>query len=296
MKLNANIIKNSLMKNSPEILLGAGIACAAAGTIVACKATLMIPEIKEEYNAALYELEKYEAAEEVDDGYVRKETRKLSFHTGVRVVRIFAVPAALELMALLLVLKSHGVIKDRYLGASSECAALAAGFSTYRKLVREKYGDKIDQEFRFGVHTEEIEETKIDSKGKEKIVKKKVKVIDGQEISQYAKFFDAASCEWQDDPEYNLMFLKKMEQVANDMLHGRGPNGILFLNEVYDLLDIPRTKAGQLCGWINNPDDPDSDDYVDFGIFNKTNEYFVNGYDDVVLLDFNCAANVYEKL
>ena len=81
-----------------------------------------------------------------------------------------------------------------------------------------------------------------------------------------------------------------MQAQANDMLHARGH---IFLNEVYDMLGIPRTEDGQLVGWIKGGND------VDFGIYNmykEANRDFVNGYEPVVLLDFNVDGLIYNKL
>ena len=83
------------------------------------------------------------------------------------------------------------------------------------------------------------------------------------------------------------MFLKQQERYANEMLESRGH---LYLNEVYDMLGIPRSKAGQVVGWVFDKNNPDVDNYVDFGIYdlhNEDNRRFVNGKERVILLDFN---------
>ena len=77
------------------------------------------------------------------------------------------------------------------------------------------------------------------------------------------------------------------ETFANDLLKARGR---LFLNEVYRMLGIDETKAGQVVGWVYNPDNPTGDNFVDFGIYNMQRERvraFVNGYEPNILLDFN---------
>ena len=82
---------------------------------------------------------------------------------------------------------------------------------------------------------------------------------------------------YEKDPEYNLMFLRQQERYATEKLRA---NGTLFLNEVYDMLDIPRTRAGQVVGWVYDEDNPIGDNYVDFGIYNvhrPSNREFVNG-------------------
>jgi hypothetical protein len=64
------------------------------------------------------------------------------------------------------------------------------------------------------------------------------------------------------------------------MLHARGH---IFLNEIYDLLGIPRSEAGQVVGWFAGK----GDDFVDFGIFEAGQRDFVNGVEKTILLDFN---------
>ena len=83
------------------------------------------------------------------------------------------------------------------------------------------------------------------------------------------------------------MFLKKAESFANDKLR---INGYLFLNEVYEMLGIPKTKAGQVVGWVYDEKNASGDNFVDFGIFDINNPKardFVNGYERVIILDFN---------
>ena len=76
------------------------------------------------------------------------------------------------------------------------------------------------------------------------------------------------------------------------MLRSRGH---LFLNEVYDLLGFPRTKAGAVVGWIYDERHPIGDNFVDFGIFNIQREKardFVNGYEAAIILDFNVVGDI----
>ena len=56
------------------------------------------------------------------------------------------------------------------------------------------------------------------------------------------------------------------------------------------MLNIPRTKAGQVVGWIYDKEHPTGDNFVDFGIYNLNIEKardFVNGYERSIVLDFN---------
>ncbi len=107
--------------------------------------------------------------------------------------------------------------------------------------------------------------------------------------TDYSRFFDETSTAWEKDPEYNLMFLRAQQAHANDILKAKG---YLFLNEVYRMLGIPETRAGQVVGWRYDPNncDHDGDNYVDFNIMDVHSQKamdFVNGYERAILLDFN---------
>lgn len=114
-----------------------------------------------------------------------------------------------------------------------------------------------------------------------------------QTYSEYARFFDEASPCWTKDAEQNLIFLKQQQQYANDKLKQQG---YLFLNEVYEMLGIPRTKAGQVVGWIFEENNPLGDNVIDFGLYNLGNQKFVNGYERSVLIDPNVDGNILDRM
>ena len=79
--------------------------------------------------------------------------------------------------------------------------------------------------------------------------------------------------------------------------------GHLFLNEVYDMIGLPRTKAGAVVGWLypaGRYDDLQLNGFVDFGIFDMWSDAkradFVNGYERSILLDFNVDGCIYNYI
>lgn len=121
----------------------------------------------------------------------------------------------------------------------------------------------------------------------EKIIKEAEKPV-----SQYACYYNKCTPNWSDSLEYNVMFLKAQECFANERLKKQG---YLFLNDVYEMLGLPRTKEGQVVGWVYSEKNPIGDNYVDFGIFDCNKEIrcnFVNGYEKSILLDFNVDGDI----
>jgi hypothetical protein len=79
------------------------------------------------------------------------------------------------------------------------------------------------------------------------------------------------------------------------MLRARGH---VFLNDVYDSLGIPRSKAGAVVGWVLNRNG-EGDNFISFGVFDGTTQEirdFVNGYEGSILLDFNVDGVIYDKI
>ena len=71
------------------------------------------------------------------------------------------------------------------------------------------------------------------------------------------------------------------------------------MNEVYDMIGFPHTKAGQVVGWVYDEKNPVGDNYVDFGIYDVYNQKareFVNGYEQSIILDFNVDGNVWDLM
>jgi hypothetical protein len=162
--------------------------------------------------------------------------------------------------------------------------------------VIERFGEALDKELKYNIKAQEVEKTVIDEKGEEKVVKETVEVATVNQPSDYARFFDVGSSYWTKDAEYNLMFLRRQQDYANEMLKSKG---VVFLNEVYDMLDIARTQAGQIVGWVYDKDNPEVDSYIDFGIYDLQDpdkRRFVNGDERSILLDFNVDGPVYQLL
>ena len=292
----ANRSKLQIKKHSPEILLTAGIIGTITSTIIACKQTLKVNDILKEKKERCDAVRECQNNDEIE--YTEKDASKdltaIYAQTGVKLFKLYSPAIALGTISIASIISGHRILQKRNIAIAAAYAILDKSFTRYRENVIQEYGQGVDQAMRFGLKKTEI--TVKDKKGKEK----KEVIEEMQEgnwvYSDYARFFDAASQSFEKDPEYNLMFLRRQQDYANDLLKSRGH---LFLNEVYDLLDIPRTKAGQVVGWIYDPkNNTKGDNYVDFGIYknNSAHRRFVNGLEYNILLDFNVDGVIYDLI
>lgn len=315
MKLSANVTRTfhkaifQVKKHSPEILLATGIVSGIAGTVAACTATTKVQSVLEKTKEdvqVIHECMENEAVLHPETGDVvaeysqedgKKDLTITYTQTGLKIAKLYAPAVILGTISIISILASNNIVRKRYLAASAAYAAVDASFKKYRSGVVERFGDKVDKELKYGIKSKEIKEVVTDEKGKEKTVKKTVDVVSPvNEYSEFAQFFDAGNPYWEDDSEYNLMFLRRQQNYANDLLKVKGR---VFLNEVYKMLGLHETKAGQLAGWVYDPENPNIDNYIDFGIYDVTKEGsrdFVNGIEKAILLDFNVDGNVWETM
>ena len=292
-----------LKKHSPEILVTVGVAGTIASAVLACKSTLKVNEVINEAKTNIdnihtaTETGKTKAGKDYSVEDSKKDLTIVYAQTGVKFVKLYGPAVALGVASIGCMLASHNILHKRNVALAAAYTAVDKGFKEYRERVIERFGKDVDHELKYNIKAKEIEKTVTDEKGKEKNTKETIEVVDPALTSPYSKFFDESCPDWHKNPEYNLMFLRSQQSWANDILVSRG---YLFLNEVYSALGIPETEAGQVVGWIYDPENPnhEGNNYVDFGIYNihrEKNRDFVNGYERSILLDFNVDGEILNK-
>ena len=305
-KISNNITRSlhkvglKIKKHSPEILAVVGVVGVGATVVTACVATTKLSDILDETTDTIEKINETVANPDFADKYSEEDATKdkviVYTQTSVKIAKLYAPSVILGVASVGCFLTSHNILRKRNIALAAAYATVDKGFKEYRSRVVERFGEALDQELRFNVKAKEFEEVVINEKGEEEIVKKTVSVVDPNTYSDYARFFDEACPGWSKDPEYNLTFLKRQQNFANEKLQ---TNGFLFLNDVYEMIGIPKTKAGQIVGWIYDEKNPVGDNFVDFGIYDVNNEAkrdFVNGYERSILLDFNVDGNIWDKM
>lgn len=296
--MNLNSITRSIKKvgllakkYSPEIMVIAGVAGGVTSTVMACKATLQLEEVLDDCK------KKKEAIEECKDNLEENDYKKqLAIQTvknGTEVAKLYAPSVVLGVASVSLIFGSTNIMRRRNASLAAAYATLDDMYRRYRKNVKETFGEEVDYDMRYGITHEIVEEQVVDENGKTHTVKKTVDVVgDINVVSDYARFFDESCTSWDKNPEYNLMFLKGVEAYCNNLLKA---NGYLFLNDVYKSLGMQPSIAGQSVGWIYDDNTPIGDNYVDFGLYrneDKATRRFINGLENVILLDFNVDGDI----
>ena len=284
-----------LKKHSPEILVVAGIAGTVVSAVLACKATTKVAEILDETKGTLDTIHEGMETGAIngqeytnEDG--KKDTVVVYAQTGMKLAKLYGPAIILGTLSITSILASNNILRKRNVALGAAYAAIDKSFKEYRGRVIERFGEQVDTELKYGIKAKKFEEIEVDPEtGKEKKVKKTVMVADPNLQSDYAVYFDSKSRNYETNPEYNRMFLKAQQAFANDKLQTRGH---LFLNEVLDDLDLPRTPAGQIVGWTK--DGPDG--YVNFRIVEVERETEDGRHEPALLLDFNVEGNIWEKM
>ena len=303
MKLKENVgrafskTKLNVKKHSPEILMIGGAIGVVTSAVMACRATTKLSKVMNEHKTNVEQIHHVANHPEIlvgDQTYTEADAKKdlaiTNAQTCLKIAKLYAPSVILGTLSLTCMISSNNILRKRNAAIAAAYTAVDRGFKNYRHNVVERFGEEVDKELRYNIKAKEIEETVTDENGKEKKVKKTVNVASPLDnYSPYAKVYDEFCDNYQKDAEHNLWYLRQQQNYANEKLKA---NGYLFLNDVYDMLGIPRTKAGQVVGWIYNDKDPNhkGNNYVDFGIYNiniEANKEFINGYEASIILDFN---------
>lgn len=287
--IGKTIARNTLLaqKASPEVLLGAGIIGLIGSTVLACRATLKVDVVLEEAKTKLDQAKTLDHPD-YSERDRSKDVSLIYFQSGVNVVKLYGPSILLGAVSIVALTKSHNILSNRNAALTVAYTALDKGFREYRTRVVDKYGEDEDRNLRYGSQQVSIQDP--DTK-KNKMVTR----VGPGSPSIYARFFDLTSSSWNKEPEYNLLFLQCQQNYANDLLHSRGH---VFLNEVYDMLGIPRSKAGAVVGWVLSKNGQ-TDNFVNFGVFDGDTDIsrdFVNGREGAILLDFNVDGVIYHNL
>lgn len=287
-------------KHSPEILAVAGVVGIVTSGIMACKASTKLSGVIEETKEQLDQVHDYVEKNGFSDKYTEEDSKKdtaiIYTQTAVKLVKLYGPAVILGTLSITAMLTSNKILRKRNIALAAAYTTVDKAFKDYRGRVIERFGEELDRELKYNLKSKEIEEIITDENGEETSVKKTVKAMNPNDISQYARFFDESCSSWNKSQFHNQMFLKQQQNYANDLLKAQG---YLFLNDVYKMLGMDVAPYGQVVGWIYDEKNPVGDNFVDFGLYDLNDEakrLFINGQERTILLDFNVDGNILDLI
>lgn len=278
-----------LQKNAPTIMLVTGVTGVVVGTILACKATLKADQIIKEAKETFEKIENCHELpkERYSDQDYQRDLAITYTKTCVNFVKLYG-PAFLVIVASLsLIVGGHHILTKRNAALAAAYKLVDEAFKEYRNHVRKEYGDDVDRKFRF---EELAAESNSDAPLPWEEDKELPKATLAPGFSMYGRLFSKESArQYQKSYELNEFFLRTQQNFSNDMLRARGH---LFLNEVYDVLGMERSKEGAIVGWVKGH----GDDRVDFNYLNPGNERNHPSVNQPWYLDFNVDGVIYDMI
>ena len=283
-----------LRQASPEILIGSGIVLGIAAIITACAKMKETEAVKEELQEELEEIKETEI-----EG--TKEYAFASFRAGgkaiVRYFVIFWIPILLEILSIICIWYSHGIMVKRNTDLASAIVIMTQQMDKYRGRVRDKVGVETENDLFYGLTKSPTGETVTitDENGKEKKVKQYEKIVTDGAGGPFDRIFDSSNYNWKTSPSANIFFVNWVLNNCREMLNDRASkisDGWVTINEVYNKLGFESTEAGFYWGWtFSRKNDESCFPDIDFGVSDCSNTVVrdhIDGKESVIPLHFNC--------
>lgn len=276
-------------KYSPQILTTVGIVGGVASTVLIARATMKLEPLMDNHDMGKEVIAARESNGEYPNPKDRqKDVTYLYVRTGLDLAKLYGPGVSLGIASIVSVAAGQGIAQKRQVALVAALKSAESWIQAYRQRVIDAIGPEKEADIRYGITTETIE----DADGK----KLKIKTFNPVGLNDYVRMFDENNKNWQrGNKELNFLWLKNIQNWANDRLNARG---YLYLNEVYEWLGYPPVPAGQVVGWLHKDFD-NGDGYVDFGWENPVNEQtkkFLDGEAHGILLDFNVDGEINSKL
>ena len=289
-KLGLLVRKN--IPNITTVLSAAGaIGTAYLSARAAYKSVPTIDKHKKNIEQVHANKDRFETTKEYN-----KEVLTVYKGTAIDLAKVYWPAAASLALTLAGIFTTNQVHRNRYLTMAGMYSAVSTAYADYRKRVEAKYGSEVENDLYHDIRREEIVTVETDKKGKETAVTSFVTTPGIKDDPTHSTLYlDANSRCWHyGRPELTYYRLIEIQKFLTELLRTRG---YLFLNEVYDALEEPEIPDGQFIGWLYDPDRGETDNCVDFGLEEGSEnlELFLSGKNEYVYITFNHDGTIYDK-
>lgn len=276
-----------LNKNSPTILVVAGVVGLGATAVMAAKATRKLDPIIDTHKKLRLDIQ-VNATSDKDE---QKQIVKLYAGTAVELGRLYGPTMLVGGLSAFSVLSGHKILTTRHVATMAAYTGMMEQFQAYRARVADTIGPDMERDIHNGAVGKWEEDP--EHKGEYRLTSKF-----GDTPGSYLRpFFDEGNPNWTRDPTSNYLFLKGVQSHMNRILENRGH---VFLSEVYDAIGMShlRTPETIVSGWLFK-DRGDGDGYIDFGFMTDNSPQavaFRNGVERSVRLNFNVDGVIWDQI
>lgn len=270
--------------NGPTLMVGGGVLAMTAGTVLACRQTLLIETVLDSHTTALEKIEK--GSDLQLEGYTADNARgdriKVYTRASVDLGKLYFVPGVVFVSGAGLVFGGHHILMKRNATLALAFTTVSKSFEAYRARVRSSFGNEADQAFASGHRMTAVN----NADGEPELVP--MEDFTNSEVDPYNRIFgEHYSDEWQNDLGVNKMFVANQQRMANIKLNLQDH---LYLSDVYESLGFPESDISRVTGWkvTRLPDGTRNIPFVDFGIDRPHPMDDACKRDNAIYLDFNC--------
>ena len=280
-KAVAKVVKTTVVKYSPEILMAVGSVTFIGTVVAASKATVNSQETLEDHRDQLRDIEIFEND---NPGEINAKKERLIVYrdTSIILAKEYAPATACAAVSLACFFGAFGIMKKRYTTLMIAYTALEESFRLYRQRVIEDRGEDADLYYLTGAKPKEI--TTKDENGN-KVKTKQLILPDGSIASPYSfkvgKYREDGelNCQWVSDTTLLRSYVLGQIDYLNKMLEERCVRnhngdvkirGSVFLNELRDIMGETANETGSVVGWLYGPGEPNRDGYIKHDIVEST--------------------------
>ena len=258
LKMMLGNLKGDVIAHLPQICAGAGSVMVGVGSIMLCSATLKAVPVLDKHEHDLDELKKQEDMEDAERAKVTTDIYKRSC---CKLVGLY-MPGVLVMVGGVLTLNAGTFVAlDRETKAWGVASGAVTAFQQYRQRVIEEEGEEADRRYRTGRKEVEIEKTVKDKKGKEKVVKEKVSVVDTKPSPDgHVRYIVEGNPLWDENEKTVLYQVEAEERYFRTMMQA-GYSKRVTENQIWERLHLTSNMydpSDLICGWMRGFDDPRS--------------------------------------
>lgn len=260
-KAGLRVVGSTIVKHSPEILMGLGAVSFVGTVIVASKETVKAQDILIDHEDELLYLESCYDMNELDEKAYKKSRRGVYFNTGKLMVKNYIPAVTFGAVTMASFFGAFGIMKKRYATLLVAYSALEESFRTYRQRVIEDKGLDADIYYLTGAKPKEIT-VKDDEGNKKKVTSLTLPngAIASPYVIKFSKYNENGerNIQWNNSESLNYSYVKGQIEYMNDIIWQRTVfddngnvkiRGSFLLNEARELLGESINDTGAVVGW-----------------------------------------------